>query len=442
MGLGAWRPKLLDNYNVYDLDTDNVYPQTSPVFLGWTINRQLDADNNYAPLYDNATMNEHAGPILWYARSVEACNAGNSAPLGGLGFATSLMFTEPRAQIVSITPNPAQPPQDTISFQGSGVVNGASITAYEWSSSINGVIASTATFTKPARELTVGSHTISFRVRDSQGNWSSPVTVNLTVNNAIPTATMAGVPSSPVSPGAAINLTLGGQDNDENNQSVVAGELSVAGSVVANPIGSYNLTAPAQPGNYTISYRVQDDEGSWSISTNKTLVVQDTQGPTLNITSPASGTTVSNPSLTVLGNASDNSRGNNGISSVTVNGVPASGGSATGANTANWSAAITLNAGQNTVTVVAYDSLNNSTTQQISVTYSAPGGPPAITATRQGNNLILAWPTNDPAFILEYATNLPVSIWISNPTAPSVVDDQYTITNSMTDNFRVYRLKK
>ncbi|MFO1488693.1 MAG: Ig-like domain-containing protein [Verrucomicrobiota bacterium] len=448
MSRGGWSPKVLDNYYVIDgnnqapTSTDLAYRQTSVDFSGWNINRQLDADGNFAPLYDNGTMDEHSGPVLWYARSVEGCNAGNSATLGGLGFATSLMFTEPRSQIVSITPNPAQPPQDNISFQGSGAVNGASISAYEWSSSLNGVIGSTATFSKLARELTVGSHTISFRVRDSQGNWSSPVTANLTVNNAIPTATMAGVPSVPVSPGAAINLTLGGQDNDENNQAVVAGELSVGGTVVANPIGSYTLTAPTQPGNFTISYRVQDDEGAWSALTNKTLTVQDAQGPTLNITSPANGATVSNPSLTVLGNASDSGRGNNGISSVTVNGVAASGGSATGANTANWSAAITLSAGQNTVTVVAYDSLNNSTTQQISVNYSAPGGPPIITVTRQGSNLILTWPTNDPAFKLEYATNLPVSIWISNPATPSLVSGQYAITNSMTNNFKIYRLKK
>jgi len=68
---------------------------------------------------------------------------------------------------------------------------------------------------------------------------------------------------------------------------------------------------------------------------------------------------------------------------------------------------------------------------------------PTITVRRQGNSLVLAWPTNDPAFKLNYATNLAVpSAWISNPVSPSIVSGQYTITNGMTNLFRFYRLKR
>jgi len=63
-------------------------------------------------------------------------------------------------------------------------------------------------------------------------------------------------------------------------------------------------------------------------------------------------------------------------------------------------------------------------------------------AARQGGNLVLSWPTNDPAFKLFYATNLPATTWISNPVAPAIVSGQFTITNSMTNAFRFYRLKK
>ena len=66
----------------------------------------------------------------------------------------------------------------------------------------------------------------------------------------------------------------------------------------------------------------------------------------------------------------------------------------------------------------------------------------SLAFTRQGNSLVLLWPTNDPAFKLFYATNLAATTWISNPVAPAIVSGQYIITNSMTNNARFYRLKK
>ena len=94
--------------------------------------------------------------------------------------------------------------------------------------------------------------------------------------------------------------------------------------------------------------------------------------PAIAITSPLNNAVVTSASLPVSGTASDSGLGNNGVSSVTVNGVSASGGTASGANTANWSAAITLSPGANTITVVAKDTLNNSSQQQITITYTPP----------------------------------------------------------------------
>src|SRR6185369_13766534 len=78
-----------------------------------------------------------------------------------------------------------------------------------------------------------------------------------------------------------------------------------------------------------------------------------------------------NSTITLSGTASDSGRGNNGISSVTVNGVNASGGTASGSGTANWSRNLTLNQGANNISVVARDnsSNQNSTTNSITVNY-------------------------------------------------------------------------
>lgn len=84
---------------------------------------------------------------------------------------------------------------------------------------------------------------------------------------------------------------------------------------------------------------------------------------TLTITSPANGTTVTTPSITVTGTASDAS----GIASVTVNGALASG----ALDWSTWSAEVTLAEGENTITVVATDDVGNVATQSIVVNYAA-----------------------------------------------------------------------
>ncbi len=102
----------------------------------------------------------------------------------------------------------------------------------------------------------------------------------------------------------------------------------------------------------------------------------DTTPPALGITSHRDGETVQTSSIQLSGTATDSGFGNNGIASVTVNGSRAGGDQATGANTANWSANVTLTAGTNTIAVVATDSAGNSTRATLRITYS--GGVAAL----------------------------------------------------------------
>lgn len=316
---------------------------------GWDIGRLLNSsaftETADAPLfsatitkYGSSEANGHSGPVYWYSETTRACNDGNGSALSGLGFASSLLYKEVTAQIDSITPSAAQPPTDGITFQGSGTANGGSVVAWEWSSSVDGILSTSASFTKSAYQLRVGTHVISFRVRDNEGNWSDSVSANLIVNNATPTATMSGVPGTPVAAGTMLNLALGGQDNDENGQSIVAGELSVSGSVVATPPpGSYTFTAPAQAGNYSIGYRVRDDEGSWSPPTTRILTVQSPICPfTLSPGGANFGAGGGNGSINVTASASDCSwQSSNPLSWITVTG----GANGTGNGTLNYTVA-------------------------------------------------------------------------------------------------------
>ncbi len=99
----------------------------------------------------------------------------------------------------------------------------------------------------------------------------------------------------------------------------------------------------------------------------------DTTPPALTITSHADGQSVSTSSITLSGTATDAGKGDNGISSVTVNGTRANNDTATGSGTATWSRTIMLSPGINQITVVAADgSFNlNATTVRLTITSTA-----------------------------------------------------------------------
>ena len=87
----------------------------------------------------------------------------------------------PTAFIDSITPNPATQGKDTVHFKGHGTDTDGYIVAYYWTSSIDGFMSSSKEFTKSASELSVGTHTIYFKVKDNDDQWSDWDTATLTI---------------------------------------------------------------------------------------------------------------------------------------------------------------------------------------------------------------------------------------------------------------------
>jgi hypothetical protein len=198
--------------------------------------------------------------------------------------------------------------------------------------------------------------------------------------------------SSPTSGQTFTNspITVSGTANDPGSPStgvsLVQVQVNGTGGTwqTASGTNMWSASASLSPGANTIYVRSRDGAGNYStIASVSVTYTPDTQGPALVINSPVSGATVTSPSLLVSGTASDSGRGNNGVSSVTVNGVRAANDTASGTGTANWSATITLlSAGANIITVVATDTVGNRTIVQINVTYNPPqpifGGPSVV----------------------------------------------------------------
>ena len=90
----------------------------------------------------------------------------------------------PTAYIDSITPNPATQGTHTVSFTGHGTDPDGFVIGYNWRSSKDGQLSTSSSFTKPASALSVGTHTIYFKVMDDDYDWSTEVTRTLTINPA------------------------------------------------------------------------------------------------------------------------------------------------------------------------------------------------------------------------------------------------------------------
>lgn len=120
-------------------------------------------------------------------------------------------------------------------------------------------------------------------------------------------------------------------------------------------------------GSNSVSLQVTDNDGNVSEVATVTFIIS-TQAPTLNVTSPTDNLLTNSNKVTVSGTAAAGSDAVT-LSEVTINGEKAS----VGAGGA-FSKEITLNEGENTITIIAKDSLGKTTTvtRHVTVDTQAP----------------------------------------------------------------------
>jgi len=84
----------------------------------------------------------------------------------------------PQAEIIEINPK-ISTEGETVSFFGSGTDDGWLVN-FKWRSSRDGILSNSKTFSRS--NLTNGTHIITFKVKDEQGNWSKEATREIFVN--------------------------------------------------------------------------------------------------------------------------------------------------------------------------------------------------------------------------------------------------------------------
>ena len=341
----------------------------------------------------------------WYGMGVyDNANNGQDergAGLGPLQRTVTTPDTTPPALTITSPADGATVTSASLSVSGtasdSGLGNNGILSVtVNGASASGGTAAGTGTANWSATvTLVSGVNTITVVAKDTLNNSTQKV-VSVTYNppdTTPPALTITSPANGAVVTSASLAVSGTASDSGLGNNgisSVTVNGASASGGTASGTATAYwSATVTLVSGQNTITVIAKDTLNN---STQKVVSVTynppETTPPALTIISPADGAVVTSSSLPVSGTASDSGFGNNGISSVTVNGTSASGGTASGAATANWSATVTLVSGVNTITVVAKDTLNNSTQKVVSVTYNAPTTTPAITSPTPGSTLI------------------------------------------------------
>ena len=94
-----------------------------------------------------------------------------------------VVHKKPTAEITSVSPHPSLD-TDTVEFIGEGTDDGA-VERYVWTSSIDGELHNDSEANFTSSSLSVGTHTITFKVQDNYGVWSNEATATLTVNASV-----------------------------------------------------------------------------------------------------------------------------------------------------------------------------------------------------------------------------------------------------------------
>lgn len=228
---------------------------------------------------------------------------------------------------------------DSQSGLKSVTVNGTTVT-----------VSSSGSFSKSV-SLSAGSNTITVVATDNAGR-TTTISRTVIYDTEAPSLSVTSPADGYCTTSSSV--TVSGTVSD--SQSGVAG-VTVNGTEVTISGGTFSKSVTLSPGSNTITVIATDRAGRTKTVTRH--VIYDTVAPSLTVTSPKNGTITKEDQILVSGTASDSQ---SGIKSVTING------NAVTLSDGEFSAYISLEKGSNTITIVATDMANRTTTVVRTVT--------------------------------------------------------------------------
>ncbi|HEY5909121.1 MAG TPA: Ig-like domain-containing protein [Verrucomicrobiae bacterium] len=331
----------------------------------------------------------------------------------------------------------------SVEFYDGGILKGTDLTApytYDW----------------PFTAADNGAHAWTARAFDAAGNLSdsSPVTLTVNIDTTPPTVAI----SSPAN-GAILTTsptTASGTASDPGSPaSGLAGvEVRINGGGWSNATGTTGWTRSVtlSPCLNSVEARSRDRAGNYSsVVSNFFTYTPPNMAPNppsnasppngavgVSVTPTLEASAFSDPDPACIGDTHAASQ----WQVLSANGSIVVDSGTDTVNKVTWIVpANKLNYGSNYQWRVRYRDSRNSWSSFSAQTWFTNCGP-WLVGLREGTNMVIKWPTNALAFALQWSTKLGTAMWSNAIPAPVIVNGQYTVTNTMTNQARFYRLKK
>jgi len=143
------------------------------------------------------------------------------------------------------------------------------IETFEWISNLDGEISNSLNLT--SSDLSLGTHTITFRAKNSVGFWSANVSVSIIVN-AVPTIELDSINPNPLIAGEEAQITVLGLDADEGDVLTYYWSTETVTLFNDNNQALFSSELTDQ-GEHIVSVYVQDSKGAKSNVLNLTLSI-------------------------------------------------------------------------------------------------------------------------------------------------------------------------
>src|SRR5579862_2104642 len=270
----------------------------------------------------------------------------------------------------------------SVQFKVDSVSTGSPVTASPYSSTIN------------TTTLSNGNHTLTAVATDTSGNAATSTAVTIKVNNSTPDTTPPTVSMSAPANGSTVSSTVTVSASASDNVAVASVQfqldnVNVGTADTASPYTYSWDTTKSTNGTHTLRAIATDTSNNSTTSSSVIVTVnnaaKDTTPPTVSMTAPANGATVSG-TVAVSANASDNVA----VANVQfqLDNVNVGTADTTSPYTYSWDTTKSTN-GTHTLRAIATDTSNNSTTSS-SVTVTVNNAakdttPPTVSMTAPAN---------------------------------------------------------
>jgi parallel beta-helix repeat protein len=183
---------------------------------------------------------------------------------------------------------------ERVSFSGEGLDTDGTIDAYYWRSNLDGKLSEEQSFSTTT--LSVGVHTIYFKVLDNNGAWSTEATEMVTISsvaNKAPTSVIDEISPNPAKQYETILFHGHGADSD----GIIIGYKWLSNRDGVLSTQSTFSTSALSLGTHTIYFQVKDNTNDWSQQVTRTLIIEknssqmnpDNQAPIANAGGPYQG---------------------------------------------------------------------------------------------------------------------------------------------------------